>query len=176
MLSSISIRAAKVEDIVDIAHVHVEIWRSSYRGIVKQSYLDGLQYSDREKLWTSVLGQDREKSKSTLHVAFDEAKNRSVGFVSSGPKRGSPEYRYDGEIYAIYLLEEYKRLGLGSKLFDVAVSEMKRDGFQSAMLWVLKENPSAKFYEKLGGKVVAEESCDIGGEDKMEVLMAWDKI
>jgi ribosomal protein S18 acetylase RimI-like enzyme len=174
MSSEIVIRAALPEDSKDIAFVHVESWRSTYAGIVNQAYLDNLKYEDREKMWTSILHQYTPTSH--VLVAYDKEKKKSIGFVSSGPKRDFPELKYDGEIFALYLLKEYQGKGIGDQLFDAACREMRTAGFQNTMLWVLKENPSIGFFKIMGGKVISEVGCEIAGEKKLEVLVGWDTI
>ena len=56
-----------------------------------------------------------------------------------------------GEIVSIYIHPDYFRKGYGQKILDVALTDMKIDGFQNCYLWVLKENMNARhFYEKNG--------------------------
>ncbi len=174
MSSEIVIRAARPEDAKDIAFVHVESWRSTYSGIVSQNYLDQLKYEDREKMWTSILHQYTPRSH--VLIAYDKDKKKVVGFVSSGPKRDHPNLPYDGEIYALYLLKEFQALGTGGILFDASCRELRTAGFQNAMLWVLKANPSIGFYNAMGGKVISELDCEIAGEKMKEVLIGWDTI
>ena len=58
-----------------------------------------------------------------------------------------------GEIGAIYLLAEYWGKGYGKQMMDFALCELKREGFQEIITWVLEENKRARlFYEKCGFK------------------------
>src|ERR1041385_8579918 len=50
------IRPAAPEDAPAIARVHVESWRTTYRGIFPQGLLDGLSIEDRARSWNEVLG------------------------------------------------------------------------------------------------------------------------
>ena len=85
-------------------------------------------------------------------VAEDEA--RIVGFSSFGPVRDEEENRLlTGEIYAIYLLEDFWNRGIGRTLIENALTALERDGFGSVKVWVLETNQRARsFYEKLGFK------------------------
>ncbi|MCY9076700.1 GNAT family N-acetyltransferase, partial [Bacillus inaquosorum] len=47
------LREAKVEDIKDIAKVHVDSWGTTYRGIVPADYLNSLNYKEFEDKWKS---------------------------------------------------------------------------------------------------------------------------
>ncbi len=56
---------SKVEDIKDIAKVHVDSWRTTYRGIVPADYLNSLNYKEFEDKWKS-------RSVKGVFVAQDE--------------------------------------------------------------------------------------------------------
>lgn len=70
-----------------------------------------------------------------IYVALNE-KEQIIGFASGGKSR-SPEYPYDGELYAIYLLKEYQQQGIGRKLIQSIVNELQSGGYQSMIVWVL---------------------------------------
>ena len=55
------IRKAKLVDAKGIAHVHMDSWLATYRGIVPDTYLDQISYGAREELWNDNL-----KAKITL--------------------------------------------------------------------------------------------------------------
>jgi hypothetical protein len=50
-----SIRAAMLSDARSIAEVHVDAWKSTYRGLVPDAYLDPLNYSDSTERWRRIL-------------------------------------------------------------------------------------------------------------------------
>jgi len=55
------------------------------------------------------------------------------------------------EIYVYILPPPYWRQGLGAELLAWGVSEIRKQSFKKAELWVLEENHRARhFYEKLG--------------------------
>jgi hypothetical protein len=41
-MTVMDIRAARMEDVPQIAAVHVRSWQAAYRGLLPQAYLDGL--------------------------------------------------------------------------------------------------------------------------------------
>ncbi|WP_461257542.1 GNAT family N-acetyltransferase, partial [Treponema sp. R80B11-R83G3] len=54
-----------------------------------------------------------------------------------------------GEIWAIYLLEEFCGKNYGKKLLDFAVNELISMGQKEICLWVFEENHRARhFYER----------------------------
>ena len=49
------IRPTRMEDIPEIAGVHVRSWQAAYRGLLPQGYLDGLDPSQRIGQWEESL-------------------------------------------------------------------------------------------------------------------------
>ena len=54
------------------------------------------------------------------------------------------------------------------------MDQLKRDGFAKAMLWVLAANPTCRFYEHVGGKVIQEKVESIAGKSLKELGYGWD--
>ncbi|MGZ3699452.1 MAG: N-acetyltransferase family protein, partial [Bdellovibrionota bacterium] len=94
------------------------------------------------------------------------------GFASGGARRDGLDY--DGEIYAIYLLRDFKNSGLGGILFRESLEALKRRGFSGAGLWVLERNPTRAFYEKMNGCLLPEKKeTKIGSKTHTEVAYGW---
>lgn len=50
-------------------------------------------------------------------------------------------------------------------------------GFKKGYLWVLKDNPTIRFYEKTGARQAdAVKKATIGGQDVEELCYVWDNI
>ena len=47
-----SVRAARPEDALEVAAVHVRAWQMGYRGLLPQGYLDGLRPEERARRYT----------------------------------------------------------------------------------------------------------------------------
>ena len=57
-----------------------------------------------------------------------------------------------GEIYSIYILKSYHRLGIGKMLFQKAQETLKELGYQKFQVYVLENNvPAINFYHTMGG-------------------------
>ena len=170
---SIEIRAAVPEDAASIARVHVDSWQSTYAGIVPAEYLAGLSYRNRESHWKELLTADRP---GTSYFVAETEGGDIVGFANAGPEReGNRTYR--GELYAIYILEEYQSMGLGRRLFASVTRRLLADGFNSMLLWVLEDNrPAIRFYESLGGERVGQQTIAIGGAELVEVAYGWKEV
>jgi GNAT superfamily N-acetyltransferase len=108
-----------------------------------------------------------------LTLVGTTADGRIVGFCDAGPNREEPR-DFQGEVYAIYLLEEAQRQGLGRALFHETVAWLRRNELSSFLVWVLTGNAGARrFYEALGGKPVSEEPTTIAGTLFTEVAYGW---
>ena len=163
------IRKAKLEDAAGIAKVHVDSWRTTYKGIVPDTYLDNLSYESREQMWISGIEQNN------VYIAEDD-NGQIVGFASGGKERTGKYDRYVGELYAIYLLEGQQGKGLGRKLVQMVVDDLKEKKLNSMLIWALKENPACRFYEMLGGKEIDTAEIEIEGKKLSEIAYGWDDL
>ncbi|SEM68103.1 GNAT family N-acetyltransferase [Lihuaxuella thermophila] len=163
------IRKANPSDAEEIARVHIKSWQTTYRGIVDDEVLDNFDLGERVELWNRILTH-----RSIVYVA-EHAEGNIVGFASGGKER-SDDYPYDGELYAIYLLQEYQGQGIGKKLASAVLGELKQQGMTSALVWVLAENPARRFYEALGGKEIATQPLTIGKKTFQEVAYGWSNL
>jgi len=140
----IHIRRAIKDDISAIAKVHVDSWKTTYKGIFSNEILDNITYDQREKLWESIF--QKEDGHQFRFVA-ETLNGKIIGFIDGGVER-TGTYNCDGELYAIYLLQQYQGLKIGQKLFQALLSECVKNDMQSLLVWVVTNNPSKKFYEK----------------------------
>jgi len=168
----INIREGRVEDAEQIAAVHVESWKTTYNRIISESFLSGLSVEDRLKNWIWTF--QNATADQAIFVAEDGA-GHIVGFSTGGRNRNK-EYKHDGEIYAIYLLQEYQRQGVGTRLFRAVADALRNHGCSSMMLWVLKDNPAVGFYKRQGGQVIGQKDVTIGGESLLELAIGWDSF
>ena len=142
----------------------------------------------RDALWTaqrriermsfSELGRKRSDAKDKLdaRTKIRDAVRRFdgiVGFVMGGRER-SGNLHYSGELYAIYVLDQYHRQGIGAALVRQWAGSLRQAAMNSALVWVLAENkPAIAFYERLGGRRLAEQMIDIGGTSLKELAFGW---
>lgn len=152
-----------------IAKVHVDSWRSTYKGIVPDTYLERLSYEEREETWLKGI------QTHGVYVAENE-QGEVVGFSTGGKERTGKYEAYTGELYAIYVLETEQGKGLGGKLFNAIVTDLKEKKFDSMLIWALEKNPACDFYEKLGGKRIDFTQIEIDGEKLEEVAFGWDRL
>ncbi|EEF57388.1 GNAT family N-acetyltransferase [Pedosphaera parvula] len=164
------IRPAQRTDAAGIAHVHVDCWRSTYAGLVPQAHLETLSHQQREKDWDSWLAPS-----GNIHVFVAIQEHQIVGFASAGAYRGANQ-DFQAELYAIYLLPEYHRRGIGSRLICEAIQKLLQEQMFSMIAWVFTRNPARQFYEKLGGKQIAEKLVLVGGARLPAVAYGWQDV
>ena len=161
------IRLATAADAPGIARVHVAVWQTTYRDLLPQAYIDARGYEQRLGLWQRNLGG---LHRGLIYVA--DVHDMVIGFAAAGPAR-DPSLRCAGELYALYLLAERQRQGIGRRLFITARTALKKKGYPTMMLWVLAGNPACHFYRHLGGQPLARRSEAFGGKALEEIAYGW---
>lgn len=161
-----SSRKAIEGDATAIAKVHVNSWKTTYKGLLPDSYLDSLTYEKRVPLWEGAIPL------GGIYVVEDQ-NGKIVGFASGGKERSGNYKGYDAELYAIYLLEEVQGLGLGKLLVQNLVNNFKENGYLAVLVMVLEGNTACKFYEALGGIVIDSLEDEIAGTKVTELVYGW---
>ena len=165
-----NVREATPDDALNIAHVHVDAWHETYRGLLPDSVLAGITYGERERQWTAALA----RAEPCIFVA--EAEGTIVGFAAAGPNRDPADQSfaaYPGELYAIYLLAAYQKQGIGRALFDRVNAALRQRALFPFLLWVLDRNPACAFYERLEGQKVVTQPAELRGAHIIEHGYAW---
>lgn len=175
----IRIRRASRHDAAAIGRVHVETWQATYAGLLPDAMLVAM--SDvRQSAWWSQLLQDPAEARGVF--VADDRDMGVVGFGSCGPVRDPPEGLPEGldgrelkvgEVYTLYVEPDFQNLGLGRKLLGALFRQLQADRCDTAVLWMLAENPTRFFYEGLGGERVGERVDTLGGTDVDEIAYAW---
>ena len=166
----ITFREATAADALAVAKVHIQSWRESFAGIVPQTYLDKMSVEARTKAFEKGFGQDFYK----MFVAETRA-NGVIGFADFGKARDTHS-KYEAELYAIYLLSDFQRKGIGSKLFDMGVRFIVANAMNSLSLITLEVSPYKSFYEKKGGHLVERRTTGIGDASYATVVYGWNKL
>lgn len=176
----ITIRRARPADAVAIAAVHVAAWRSAYPGILPDAFLSKLSVPRQAAYYDQAI-----RGGGGVHVAVASGADvplgsnpRVVGFATNARARGPASARTlgEGEIETLYVLDDWRDRGLGRGLMRAAAAHLADAGCRSAFLWVLRDNPSRWFYERLAGKPVATSTTQVAGRAVPQTAFAWDPI
>lgn len=167
----IIIRNVRKEDLPSVVDIKITGWQSAYKGIVDDTYLNNLS-NERETRIAKM-----EKNYMTNGFIVAESNGEVVGFCRYiFDNSFSPEIEnIDCELCAIYVRKDLKYSGIGTKMFNYVVNEFKKNNKTKMVLWCLKDNePSKKFYTKMGGKIIKEKNVDIGDEQYIECCFEYD--
>lgn len=157
MAEPVTLRRAVPADAPAIGAVHVAAWRETYSGLLPDQMLAELSVDQRSAMWDAVLRDPTQFGSVAVLVA--EAQGTVIGFGSCGTQADPAlaEAGFGGEIHAVYLLQPHQRHGYGRALLSALAAALQDAGLRGASLWVLETNHAARrFYERLGGAVVAE--------------------
>lgn len=167
------IRIATVADAETIAAIHVAAWKETYTGLVPDSLIAAQSVGDRTERWRHILVSGAWDETTTFLVRTSTG--QAVGFGSCGRQRTIDLHAlgFDGEIYAIYLLQSAQGQGVGRRLLAAMARSLTSRGLRGGSLWVLRSNTSARrFYEATGGHVIGEHQ-ESSGEHFNDVAYGW---
>ena len=190
---SVGVRSATAADAPGIARVHVDTWRSSYRGIIPQDFLDALDAAKRAAMWKEEIGrkdahvlvaqdtgaQDTVAQDAVAQGAVAQDAGAVSGFISGGILRDGVDVarqNYDSEIYTLYVSPAFQGRGVGRELMRALAARLADDGLTRPVVWALERNPWCAFYERLGGRRVAHKTIEIGGAQLSDIAYGWDEI
>jgi len=164
-------READVSDLKGIVKVQIDTWKKTYNGIISADYLQGLSYDDKEQNWKQRLENPVHGAK----IFFAEIEQQGiVGFALTTLEKYNPLLvsiqpdKFVGELCAIYVLKEFQNKKIGTQLIKLVTEYLMKNKIKSMIVWVLKQNPYYRFYEKMGGQYIGEQSIEIGGKKYIE--------
>ena len=132
-MMDIYIRRAIKDDITSIANGHADSWKTTYKGIFPDEFLENITYEKREKQWEDIF---QKEGNHQFRFVAENLNGEIVGFIDGGVER-TGTYNCDGELYAIYLLQEYQGMKIGQKLFQALLLECINNEMQSLLVWVV---------------------------------------
>lgn len=134
------IKRADQKDADQISNVLAASWKSAYRGIVHDDYLDSLQGDH----WVDFLTAGLHDGNIFAMVFVDDQRIVGAAILSQ---------EADGvaNLISFYLLPEFIGQGHGHAFYDGIERELKRLGISKCRLDVMERNKTAiRFYEAHG--------------------------
>ena len=108
---------------------------------------------------------------------FAAHSNGETVFVCEGPSGVIAGFlalwETDDFIHMLYVRPEFQERGIGRRLLAAAFTAMVDKGYGCSFLWVLRDNPSRYFYERVGGMPVAERRERLWGCTLDEICYGW---
>jgi len=161
---TITIRAATPDDAEAIARVRIDCWRTTYRGLIPDAYLDAMRLEESTALWHRVLTA----APNTTSVFVADADGDVVGFAA-GNLLAEPRHGLNAELSAVYLRRDHQREGTGRRLVCAVALAERAHGAAGLIVWVIAGNQGARaFYERLGGTLLVEQPFEWDGMPLVE--------
>ena len=162
-MDNLIIRNIEIDDIESVANIILEGWKTAYKGIIDDSYLNSMNKDE--------IIKKRKKDYKEGYFIVAELNKEIVGFSRFyDNNQYSPNYSVDCELMAIYVKPELKYQGIGTKMFNYVVNDFKKMNKKKMIIWCLKDNyPSRKFYERMGGIFIGEKEFIKAGNSYPEV-------
>ena len=164
-----NLRPATPADLELIASLHAESWRTAYRGMYPDDYLDNDVIQDRLLVW-----QDRMRVRADNQgVIVAEGDAMIEGFICV---YGDDDRQWGSLIDNLHVAPHLKRGGIGTLLMREGAAWL-RDHYPSsgAYLWALEANaPARSFYERLGAREAETVQTETaGGGHAMSCRYVW---
>jgi ribosomal protein S18 acetylase RimI-like enzyme len=167
-----NIRRGDISDVVGISKVQIDSWRETYKGLIYDEYLNSLSYEQKTERWKQFFSAGEQNDR--MLVIENESKE-IVGFAFYG-SNVEKEYNYDADLHGVYILKAYQNQGYGSKIIKMAARELIDLGYNSLIIWALKDNNYSRFYEKMGGIKVEERPYKYGTQEVTLIGYGWEDI
>lgn len=168
----ITLRPITPSDVASVAALHAASWRSAYRGIVRDDFLDGDLIANRQALWSRRLGTELTGSPASFgFLAWSD--DAPVGFAYAYP---GADAKLGCLIDNLHVLPSCKGQGIGSRLLEeVGRQQLAQRGDERLHLCVFEANVAARrFYESLQARPIERQVVEVrGGGTAPEWVYAW---
>ena len=168
----IEFREATASDACVIAELHTQSWRNTYRGILRDAYLDGDILTERLDMWRMRLGASAQEQ--FCLIAYGD--QRPIGFVFL---EGHADPQWGTLLDNLHVLPAAQGNGLGTQLIHRAATWVRNRFPDDGMfLWVFEGNILARrFYENLNPRIVERIVAEAPGGGRIgEWRYAWPDI
>ena len=163
------IRDANLEDIPEVAKLHVDSWNNTYKGIIEQDYLDSMKKNLDKRI--ERMKEEFHLRKMIVATINDEIVAFSEFILSN---EFSKDLDIECELCGLYVKNEYLKSGIGTQLFDYVRNIFIKNHKKKMGLWCVEENNNAiNFYQKKGGVVTAKKKFTLAGKEYSEVALEY---
>jgi GNAT superfamily N-acetyltransferase len=163
-------RPARSSDARQIALLHADSWRRTYRGLFSDDFLNYEADADRTRVWNERLGCSR----ADQFVCVAEDSGIVKGFICV---YGNEDPEWGSLIDNLHVTFTSKRQGLGTMLMTEAFKWLESIfATEPIYLWVMENNaPARQFYEKLGASNAGaiDKANPVGGGSAMNCRYTW---
>jgi len=142
------VRAARADDVPEIARIQVDTWRTAYARFLPPSVLDALSVEQAAAAWAAAVQAPPTPAHRVLVATEQEW---TVGFAAVGPSAEQDAEPGEAAVAALLVEPRWGRRGHGSRLLAAVVDHLRADGVTRLVAWVPDgDRASAAFYESAG--------------------------
>lgn len=168
----VSYRFAEVTDTQAIAALHTQSWRQTYRGILRNEYLDGNIAKERHLVWQKRLAAPAANQRILIAEEDGQLVGFSCLFLDEDPQLGTL-------IDNLHVVPALKGQGIGLGLMREAARQVIPQATQPGFYLMVYEanRPAVQFYDRVGGKSVGAEEHETPGGGQATILRyAWKTV
>ncbi|MCQ2969602.1 MAG: GNAT family N-acetyltransferase [Clostridium sp.] len=159
------IRKANENDIIEISKLYVSNWKKTYKGILPQKYLDGLNIDYGIEKWGKYINEEEQK----VFVAYEN--DEFLGFTACKVDDEEKDWWY---LDSLHVSEGSRGKGIGTKLINTVGKYAFDNKYKCMSICIVKGNDNAKeLYEKLGAKSYKCFIDDFGGIKSNSEKLIW---
>lgn len=157
-------------DADNVAALHAISWRSAYRGMLPDAYLDNGLDAERQAVWRERLLSPA--TAPAMGLVAEDAAGQLIGFtyvwLHHDPVWGT-------FIDNLHVHPDRKGGGIGRQLLQAVARTLGPAHTQPLFLWVLDANePAKRFYARMGAEFAEQGMADIfGGAQIPEWRCVW---
>ena len=153
-LDSFIFRDATRDDIPELGKLHAITWAQTYN-------TENPNIQLRQYQWKKAFTEENDGSWFCILVV--NKGNELVGFAKGKINKDKNSRIMQGDLNKIYLLSDYQRMGLGTKLFALVVKRFLSLGVTNMTLFGIPQNPSCYFHEAMGGERLYNKKGEFDG-------------
>jgi ribosomal protein S18 acetylase RimI-like enzyme len=148
--TALRIRDATEADVAAIARLHAESWRSAYRGVLLDDYLQNDVHRDRLAVWQQRFSKT---SQRPMFVMVAEMTSVPAGFVCVFPDEDAI---FGSFLDNLHVSPGLTGQGIGRRLLSESANRLVTSGSSVGLyLWVIEQNFRARrFYARAGAEFV----------------------
>lgn len=162
------IRPITKDDINDIAEIYTDNWKSTYKDILPDSFLQSMTYEHSREKWFSYI----QKEKQGAFVALDD--NNIIGFSAYKPYEDIEKCLL---LDSLHVKHSTQGSGMGRKLIFTIGKYAYDNGYEKMSICIVKGNDRAEgIYTHLGAKHFKDFTDDFEGTPSNSAVLVWDDL
>lgn len=162
------IRVYEERDAQELAELYVTNWQKTYRGMLPDAFLDGMNAEDASRRWNSFAGVCGQG----IFVA--EQNGVLAGFAAYRPDENSEDALY---LDSLHVSEKVRGQGIGTALIRTVGRHAANNGFTRMTIRIVRGNDKAgALYRKLGAVHVRHFTDRFGDTPSDSEELVWNDL